>query len=84
MTQNSKDKFVENLVQGLFKSAREAENKDKIPIDQKTFIQLLFYILKEEVLNENEAVIEVAQLGEVMEDIQEECEEILNLLKTKR
>lgn len=83
MTQNLKDKFVENLVQGLFKSAMEAEDHDTIPIDRKTFIQVLFYILKEEILDENEAVIE-GHLLEVMEDIQQECEKILTLLASKR
>lgn len=83
MTQNSKDKFVENLVQGLFKNAMEAEDHDTIPVDRKTFIQLLFYILKEEVLDENEVVIE-EHLSEVMEDIQQECEKILSLLNTNR
>lgn len=81
MTPISKDKFVEKLVQGLFKSAMEAGNNDTIPIDRKTFIQLLLYILKEEVVDENEAVIDLEQLGEVMEDIQQECEKILNLFK---
>lgn len=86
MNKRDKDNFVERLVQHLLKCEIDNEQDQMIPVDRKTFHQILLYILMKEVLDTKHEMTDshfLVQLDEMMREVQNESEQILILLKEK-